>query len=153
MKSGNKILRGAMMAIVFMIIAMMTLTTDSEAVETSDYLSSLNVGAAVVLDADITLDTEELNKVVEEVTNEPEEESENSEESKLVMANVKESVNIRAEADEDSEKVGLLYKDCGGEIQERKDGWTKIKSGELIGWAKDEYLLFGSDAELLPYSL
>ena len=29
---------------------------------------------------------------------------------------------------------------------ERKDGWTKLESGELVGWAKDEYLLFGEDA-------
>ena len=149
MKSTNKILLGGMMAMLFLTIAMIASTTDSEAVEVSDYLSSLNVGAAVVLDADITLDTEELNKVVEEVTNEPEEEQEDSEESKLVMANVKESMNIRAEADEDSDKVGLLYKDCSGEILEQKEGWTKIKSGELVGWAKDEYLLFGNDAEQL----
>ena len=34
-------------------------------------------------------------------------------------------------------------------ILERKDGWTKIQSGTLIGWAKDEYLLFGDDARAL----
>ena len=58
------------------------------------------------------------------------------------MADVQDALNVRAEASEESEKVGLLYKDCGGRILERKDGWTKIKSGDLIGWAKDDYLLF-----------
>ena len=65
----------------------------------------------------------------------------------LTMANVQNALNIRAQASEDSEKVGLLYKDCGGTILERKDGWTKLKSGNVIGWAKDEYLLFGEDAK------
>ncbi len=149
MKSANKILLGSMIAMLLMVCAMIVSKTDLEAVEVSDYLSSLNEGAAIVLDADITLDTEELNKVVEQVTNEPEKQSEDSEESKLIMANVKESMNIRSDANEDSEKVGVLYKDCGGEILEQKDDWTKIKSGELVGWAKDEYLLFGNDAEEL----
>ena len=36
-------------------------------------------------------------------------------ESTLVMARVNEYVNIRLDADQDSEKVGVLYKDCGGD--------------------------------------
>ncbi len=68
-------------------------------------------------------------------------------EEELTMANVQNALNIRAQADENSEKVGLLYKDCGGVILERKDGWTKFRSGNVTGWAKDEYLLFGEDAK------
>lgn len=68
-------------------------------------------------------------------------------EQELTMANVQNALNIRAEASEDSEKVGLLYKDCGGKILDQKDGWTKIQSGNVIGWAKDEYLLFGEEAK------
>ena len=70
-------------------------------------------------------------------------------EKELAMANVQNVLNIRAEADEKSEKVGYLYKDCGGTILERKDGWTKLKSGNVIGWAKDEYLLFGEEAKAM----
>lgn len=68
-------------------------------------------------------------------------------EQELTMANVQNALNIRAEASEESEKVGLLYKDCGGRILDQKDGWTKIQSGSVIGWAKDEYLLFGEEAK------
>lgn len=68
-------------------------------------------------------------------------------EQELTMANVQNALNIRAEATEDSEKVGLLYKDCGGKILDQKEGWTKLQSGNVIGWAKDEYLLFGEDAK------
>lgn len=68
-------------------------------------------------------------------------------EQELTMANVDNALNIRAEADEDAEKVGVLYRDCGGTILERSDGWTKLKSGNVTGWARDEYLLFGEEAK------
>ncbi len=78
-----------------------------------------------------------------------EEEDTEDEESKLVMANVSQVMNIRVAPDDSSEKVGVLYKDCGGKIIEQEDGWTKIESGNVVGWAKDEYLLFGDEAETL----
>lgn len=144
MKSGNRILRLSVFTVVIALVVLIQAGIQTEAVAVSDYLSSLNMGAAILLDADITLDDAKLNEVVEQVTIEQEEKEE---ESTLVMANVQESMNIRAEANEDAEKAGLLYKDCGGQILERKNGWTKIKSGELVGWAKDEYLLFGDEAK------
>jgi uncharacterized protein YgiM (DUF1202 family) len=67
--------------------------------------------------------------------------------SNLVMANVSRAMNVRENPSEDSSKVGMLYKDCGGKVIDRKDGWTKIQSGDLVGWAKDEYLLFDDEAE------
>ncbi|MDE5697892.1 MAG: SH3 domain-containing protein [Lachnospiraceae bacterium] len=70
-------------------------------------------------------------------------------ESTLVMARVNEYVNIRLEADQDSEKVGILYKDCGGDVLEKNDEWTKIKSGDVTGWIKNQYLYFGKEAEEL----
>ena len=73
--------------------------------------------------------------------------------SKLVMANVEEAVNVRAEASETAELVGKLYKECGGEILEKGSGWTKIKTGELTGWVKNDYLLFGTDAQKLAESV
>lgn len=70
-------------------------------------------------------------------------------ESTLVMARVNEYVNIRLDADQDSEKVGVLYKDCGGDVLEKNDEWTKIKSGDVTGWIKNQYLYFGKEAEEL----
>ena len=74
-------------------------------------------------------------------------ESTESKDSKLVMSNVSKVLNIRQEPDEDSTKVGVLYKDCGGKIITRENGWTKLQSGDLVGWANDEYLLFDEDAQ------
>lgn len=67
--------------------------------------------------------------------------------SDLVMANVKKMLNVRENPGTDAKLVGYLYADCGGTVLERRDGWTKLRSGELVGWASDEYLFFGEDAK------
>jgi len=107
----------------------------------------LNAGASQVVEADILSEDTSFQDKVEEAQEEVEEHN------KLVMANVDKSVNVRAEADSESEKVGLLYEDCGGTILERGDGWTKIQSGELVGWVSNEYLLFGDEAWEYAYEV
>lgn len=67
----------------------------------------------------------------------------------LVMADVNEAMNVREEPDASSTKIGVLYKDCGGTVLEQTEGWTKIKSGGLTGWASNDYLLFGEEAKAL----
>ncbi len=64
----------------------------------------------------------------------------------LAMADVTHTLNVRADAGEEADKVGFLYRDCGGTILEQKNGWTKIQSGALTGWCSDEYLKFGDEA-------
>ena len=71
----------------------------------------------------------------------------------LAMANVEEAVNIRAESSEDSDIVGKLYKECAGKILERGSGWTRIETGEVTGWVKNDYLLFDADARKLADSV
>lgn len=122
------------------------------------YLDTLNVGVATILDPSaynaselsegMDGESEQTTDVSEnaETSSQPEEEQT---ESTLVMANVQNALNVRAEANEESEIVGKLYKDCGGEILERADGWTKLQSGNIVGWASDEYLLFNEEAEAL----
>lgn len=111
--------------------------------------------------------TEELNTADIDTGDEQESESDSEEESSskgeddeeesqpvaeiqypdnLVMANVKDAVNVRKEPSEDSDRVGKLYRDCAGEMIERRDGWTHLKSGKVDGWTKDEYLLFDEEA-------
>jgi spore germination cell wall hydrolase CwlJ-like protein len=70
----------------------------------------------------------------------------------LAMANVEEAVNIRAESTEDSDIVGKLYKECAGKILERGSGWTKLETGKVTGWVKNDYLLFDADAKRLADS-
>lgn len=110
-----------------------------------NYFSSINSGVSAILDPGVKNSTEVINATVQELSLTQEQEAQ----STLVMANVQNALNVRAEANEESVKVGKLYKDCGGTILERKDGWTKLQSGNVIGWASDEYLLFDQEAEAL----
>ncbi len=125
---------------------LVSLSMEAKASSRKDYLDSLNVGISQIVDPTAGASNE---KAIEELTQMLEENSLKEAESDLVMVNVQVAMNVRAEASEDSEKVGVLYKDCGGRILERKDGWTRLKSGDLVGWASDEYLLFGEDAEAM----
>ncbi len=111
-----------------------------------NYLNDLNGGVAAILESSNVDTAEFINATARELNLEFSQEEEQSE---LVMANVKNALNVRSEASEDSEKVGKLYKDCGGTILERKNGWTKLQSGNIVGWAKDEYLLFDEEAKAL----
>jgi SH3-like domain-containing protein len=117
---------------------------DAEASTKKEYFDSLSVGISQIVDPTVEAVDQ---KAIEELTQISEANaSQEEEESDLVMVNVQVAMNVRAEAAEESDKVGVLYKDCGGRILERKDGWTRLKSGDLIGWASDEYLLFGDEA-------
>jgi len=114
----------------------------------ADNVIELNVGAAEVLEG-----FEEIATAPSSEQNQAEEDEEDEPESGLVMADVVNSLNVRAEASEESERIGLMYADCGGEILERAEGWTKIKSGNLVGWASNDYLLFNEEALELAESV
>lgn len=66
-----------------------------------------------------------------------------------VMANVNEAVNIRQDASTDSPIVGKLYKGGSADILEAGAEWTKISSGDVVGYAKNEYLAFGEQAKAI----
>lgn len=120
---------------------------DAEAVEPKESTVSFSAGIAQIIDPSAGNSGAEAVAELTKSMNRSHEQSE--EESDLVMVNVQQAMNVRAEASEDSDKVGVLYKDCGGRILERKAGWTRLKSGDLIGWASDAYLLFGDEAEAM----
>jgi hypothetical protein len=104
-------------------------------------------GAADLLDADISMDNEELMRLVKSKTIQLSEDETKKQESTLVMANVNEYVSIRKEPSQDSEKLGVLYKDCGGQLIEKGDEWSKITSGDVTGWVNNQYLYFGDEAD------
>ena len=66
-------------------------------------------------------------------------------ENKL-MANVSDYMNIRSEADANSEAVGKLPHGAIASVIERGEEWTKIESGSVTGYVKNEYVVFGEDA-------
>ena len=72
----------------------------------------------------------------------------------LAVANVtSEPLNMRTKPSTAGEIVGKCYRGAGGTVLERKDGWTKVRSGKIEGWMSDKYLLFGTDIEPLAKEL
>ena len=145
---GNQLVTGSL-AVVAGVVLVMAEALCAEAAEKNTGYNFPSAGLEAVLSSDDDDDlyvspksdaSEELN-IEEKIESEKERIT-----SELAMANVSNTLNVRAEASEDSSKVGFLYRDCGGTILEQKDGWTKIKSGALTGWCKDEYLYLGEEA-------
>lgn len=136
------VLTGLMMSFIMVAHTGMSVQAGS----TKNYLEELNGGVAAILDPAFDNSADVINATAKELNLSL---TIKKEESALVMANVKDALNVRSDASQEADKVGKLYKDCGGTILERKDGWTKLQSGNIVGWAKDEYLLFGEEAEAM----
>ena len=115
-----------------------TFQSDAGGVESSHILDPICAGAATVIDLGVEPTEEEIQDYVVNSWKRP---------GSLVMARVNDSVNVRLEPDENSQRVGKLYKDCAGYIIQYTDTWTKISSGELVGWVRNDYLSFGEDAQ------
>ena len=67
---------------------------------------------------------------------------------KVAMINddaVDTGVNIRATADKDGEVVGYLYYGMAAWVIDKGDEWTEITSGDITGFVKNDYLLYGRD--------
>ena len=94
--------------------------------------------------------------VTEEITEETEETQETEETPELskteqewqdkVMADVEDFLCIRAKGNADAEVIGKLYPTSVATVVKQGKTWTQIKSGDVKGYVKNEYLLFGSDA-------
>lgn len=64
----------------------------------------------------------------------------------LVIAQVKDYVNVRDTASEKGEIVGKLYNKSVGKFLGEEDGWYQIQSGSVTGYVKAEYCVTGRDA-------
>ncbi|WP_026665504.1 cell wall hydrolase [Butyrivibrio sp. FC2001] len=159
MKKAGTLMQGVL-AFAMAIILLGTSNGTTVQARTSNVLNSNDVGVGNLLNptevAEISDEevakahtfAQDINDEADDVADD-EEEDEEEDSSKLVMANVSQVMNIRIAPDDNAEKVGVLYKDCGGKIIEQQDGWTKLQSGDVVGWAKDDYLLFDEEAEEL----
>lgn len=162
----------AMMMIVVLLVcsALPAETVKAGGTENADTLSAgaalilgtdaLSAGVALILDKELTLDTEPENAGgiqasadgaqdhTGEAGNETADHTQEAEgRTPFVMTNVQNTLNVRASASEEAEIIGRLYADCYGEILEQGEEWTLLRSGSVVGWAKNDYLLFGEAAE------
>ena len=138
--------RPSVLGIVMTVIILMIIGTNVTKVEASAkvQLDSFNSGVATLLDP-----TQKQAKMIKGRVL-----SQKSEvEYKLVMENAESTLKVYEEPSEEALAVGEMYNDCGGEVLDQENGWTQIKSGELVGWIKDENLLFGEEAVELATSV
>lgn len=56
-------------------------------------------------------------------------------------------LSIRERAEENARTVGKLYGGSGAEVVEKGTEWTKIRSGSVEGYVKNEYCVYGLDAK------
>ena len=63
-----------------------------------------------------------------------------------MMADVEDALNVRTEADMESDLAGKLEKGDRAIVLEIGEEWTKIESGELIGYVMNEYCIYGMEA-------
>ena len=69
---------------------------------------------------------------------------------RLGLANVDESLNVRAKASLNAKIIAKMSKNAACNIEKiTKDGWAKIQSGNIKGYVKAEYLVMDEEAEAL----
>lgn len=56
-------------------------------------------------------------------------------------------ITVHSEPDPKSQVVGCMYSRSQADILEKGDVWTKISSGDVVGYVKNTYLLFGEEAD------
>ena len=66
-----------------------------------------------------------------------------------VISYCEDRINIYSEPDDTSEVVGCMYSRSQADIIEKGEVWTKISSGNVAGYAKNTYLLFGEEADMV----
>lgn len=130
-------------------------------VESADYLDSLisvekeasnmvaasaeDVSAEGQADGEADVDVETVDVEAADATETTLSAEEQEWQDKL-MADVKDFLYVRAKADADSDIVGKLYKGDRALIKKQGGEWTKIASGSVNGYVKNEYCVFGQEA-------
>lgn len=121
-------------------------------VESADYLDSLisvekeasnMVAASAEDETDVDVETVDVEAADATETTLSAEEQEWQDK---LMADVKDFLYVRAKADADSDIVGKLYKGDRALIKKQGSEWTKIASGSVNGYVKNEYCVFGQEA-------
>ena len=97
--------------------------------------------------AELTADVPEVEEIVEEAA--PEQSLEEAKWQNLVMANVEEDMNIRTAPDESAELAGKFYRGDVAEVVSVEGEWTQISSGNVTGYVKNDYLVYGMEASEL----
>lgn len=70
-----------------------------------------------------------------------------SEYENTFLVNVSGFLNVRADDSEDAEVVGKIYAGQGGKVIWKGEEWSHVRSGNVLGYVKNEYVWFGDEAK------
>ncbi len=165
MKLNKKVVESMVVICMVLVLSITAVATDKAAfhkgqddteVEASatagvaDVLNNYEVTASEGLEEQVSIEKEEVATVT---TSKDEEETETVELTQeeldwqnSLMPTVQDSLNVRAEGNENAAIVGKLYKGSRATIVEAGAEWTKITSGNVTGYVKNDYCVFGTDA-------
>lgn len=99
----------------------------------------------------VTVEKENVEMVAAAQEAQPQLTQEQQEWQTKLMPKVEESLNVRAQADEQSDIVGKLYKGSVADIVENDGTWAHIKSGNVDGYVNVSYCVTGTDALSYAY--
>ncbi|MBD5533446.1 MAG: C40 family peptidase [Lachnospiraceae bacterium] len=99
---------------------------------------------------DVDADGEDTDAEEEDADAEEDEDEEAPEDyGSLVIARVRDWVNVRSGPSTDTEIVGKLYNNSVGELIRREGDWYYIASGTVTGYVSADYCVSGEEAEAL----
>ena len=99
----------------------------------------------------VTVEKENVEMVAAAQDAQPQLTQEQQEWQTKLMPKVEESLNVRAQANEQSDIVGKLYKGSVADIVENDGTWAHIKSGNVDGYVNVSYCVTGTDALSYAY--
>lgn len=118
-------------------------------------IKKMKLSAAVVAMAGMILTSAPVNAAAKETskpaaqTQKKENDQAKSEYANKVVAKVKSSstLNIRKKPNTDSKILGKMKRGALGTIVKKGTEWTKVKSGDVTGYVKNDYLVFEDDIQ------
>lgn len=119
-----------------------------------DYEKSLTAENAVTVEKEeneMVAAAQDTQQEVQQQDAQPQLTQEQQEWQTKLMPKVEESLNVRAQADEQSDIVGKLYKGSVADIVENDGTWAHIKSGNVDGYVNVSYCVTGTDALSYAY--
>lgn len=161
MRLNKKLIESAVVAFMLVLITVVTATTSPATEEdTTEFAKEMKANgvagityelAALQAETELTAEAETVSRqktkgvVVAEAAKElTAEEKEWS--NKLIASVENASLNVRTAPDENSDLAGKLHRGDRAEIVEKAEGWTHIVSGNVDGYVKNDYCLFGTEA-------
>ena len=148
---GMKLTAGILVA-TMMITSLPVEAFASKSAESDTYITgtsvSFSAGATAAINETVVLNDTKGEYFAEVTENEAPVVAEAAEDysNMAVATNIDEFLNIRKEASLESAVAGKLYVNGVATVLETLDGWYKIESGNVIGYAREQYLAVG-DAE------